>query len=49
MGRGEGDAVAVFGVFRVRMLDFSLEIWKIRPSAVFGARRKVALLGKGNA
>ena len=47
--KGELDATAVFGVFRVRRLDFSLESWKIRPSTVFGTRRKAALLGDGNA
>ena len=39
--------MAVFGVFRVRRLDFSLEIRAIRPSAVFETRRRVALRGKG--
>ena len=39
--------MAVFGVFRVRRLDLSLEIRTIRPSTVFGTRRKVALRGKG--
>ena len=39
--------MAVFGVFKVRRLDFSLEIRTIRPLAVFGTRRKVALRGKG--
>ena len=29
------------------MCDFSLGLREIRPSAVFGARRKAALLGKG--
>ena len=33
--------------FRVRRLDFSLESWEIRPSAVFGTRRKAALRGEG--
>ena len=33
--------------FRVRRLDFSLESWEIRLSAVFGTRRKVALRGEG--
>ena len=37
--------MAVFGVFRVRRLDFSLEIRAIRPSAVFGTRRKTVLRG----
>ena len=35
--------------FRVRRLDFSLEIRAIRPSAVFGTRRKVALRRAGYA
>ena len=39
--------MAVFGVFRVRRLDLSLKSWEIRPSAVFGARRRVALRGDG--
>ena len=39
--------MAVFRVFRVRRLDFSLEIRAIRPSVVFGARRKSALRGEG--
>ena len=39
--------MAVFGVFRVRRLDFSVEIRAIRPSAVFETRRRVALRGKG--
>ena len=38
--------MAVFGVFRVRRLDFSLESWEIRPSEVVGARRKAALRGE---
>ena len=41
------DAVAVFWVFRVRRLDFSLDLWKIRLLAVFGTRRKTALLKEG--
>ena len=45
--KGERDAVDVFGVFRVRRLDFSLEIRTIRPSAVFGTRRRNALRGEG--
>ena len=39
--------MAVVGVFRVRRLDFSLKSWEIRPSAVFGSRRKAALRGEG--
>ena len=35
--------MAVFGVFRVRRLNFSLEIQAIRPSAIFGTRRKTVL------
>ena len=42
----EEDAKDGNGVFRVRMLDFSLESWEIRPSEVVGARRKVALRGE---
>ena len=42
----EEDAEDGNGVFRVRMLDFSLESWEIRPSEVVGARRKVALRGE---
>ena len=30
-----------------RESSFSLEFWAIRPSAVFGTRRKAALRGKG--
>ena len=33
--------------FRVRRLDFSLKYQAIRPSAVFGTRREVALRGEG--
>ena len=35
--------------FRERRTSFSLEIRAIRPSAVFGTRRKVALRGAGYA
>ena len=34
-------------VFGERRSDFSLEIQAIRPSAVFGTRRKTALRGEG--
>ena len=34
-------------IFRERECDFSLGLREIRPSAVFGARRKAALRGKG--
>ena len=33
--------------FRVRACHFSLEYRPIRPSAVFGTRRKAALRGEG--
>ena len=35
------------GVFRERLPDFSLSFRQIRPLAVFGTRRKVALRGEG--
>ena len=34
-------------IFSVRRSDFSLKIRAIRPSAVFGTRRKAALCGEG--
>ena len=37
--------MAIF--FSVRRSDFSLKIRAIRPSAVFGTRRKAALRGEG--
>ena len=33
--------------FRERVFDFSLEIRAIRPSTVFGTRRRIALRGEG--
>ena len=39
--------MAVSRVFIVRRLDFSLKSWEIRPSTVFGTRRKVALRREG--
>ena len=42
-GEPENDAVAVFGVFRERASHFSLDLWLIRLSEFFEARRKVAL------
>ena len=33
--------------FRERRTTFSLESWKIRPSAVFGTRGRTALRGEG--
>ena len=44
----EKDPVALDLIFfRERESSFSLEIRAIQPSAVFGARRKAALRGKG--
>ena len=37
------DAVAILRIFRVRVSSFSLKYRAIRPSEVFGARRKAAL------
>ena len=34
-------------IFRERVRDLSLGLREIRPSTVFGARRKAALRGKG--
>ena len=34
-------------VFREKVSDFSLDLRKIRPSAVFGTRRRTTLRGKG--
>ena len=31
----------------MRRLDFSLELWEIRPSVVVGTRREAALRGEG--
>ena len=46
-----GDVVVVGknenGGFRERVSDFSLKIRAIRPSAVFGTRRRIALRGEG--
>ena len=47
---GEGkikDPVALDLIFSERESSFSLEIRAIRPSAVFGTRRRVALRGEG--
>ena len=35
------------GGFREKVSDFSLDLRQIRPSAVFGTRRKTALRGEG--
>ena len=40
-------AVGFLSFFRERERDFSLEYRAIRPSAVFGTRRKAALHGEG--
>ena len=46
-GRRRGGAEAKMEVLGVRRSDFSLKIRAIRPSAVFGTRRKAALRGEG--
>ena len=35
------------GGFREKVSDFSLDFGQIRPSAVFGTRRRTALRGEG--
>ena len=35
------------GGFREKVSDFSLDLRQIRPSAVFGTRRRTALRGEG--
>ena len=35
------------GGFREKVSDFSLDLRQIRPSAVFGTRRRIALRGEG--
>ena len=45
--KGEKDLVALDLIFSERESSFSLEIRAIRPSAVFGTRRRVALHGEG--
>ena len=40
-GKGFFDVVADFAIFRERIYDFSPKYWAIRPSEVFGARRKM--------
>ena len=47
MEEEEIDPVALDLIFNERESFFSLEIRAIRPSAVFGTRRRVALLGEG--
>ena len=44
-----GGALIFFVFFRERERDFSLVFRQIRPSAVFGTRRKVALRGEAYA
>ena len=41
------DPVAENGGFREKVSDFSLDLRQIRPSAVFGSRRRTALRGEG--
>ena len=43
----KGDPVAEISSFRVRVSSFSLKIRTIRPSAVFGTRRRTALRVEG--
>ena len=43
----EIDPVALDLIFLVRESSFSLEIREIRPSTIFGTRRKAALRGEG--
>ena len=48
MGKEQKVAEGKNGViFSVRRSDFSLKIRAIRPSAVFGTRRRTALRGEG--
>ena len=44
---GKGDAGSHFQTFRERGSSFSLSFCTIRPSAVFGTKRKAALRGEG--
>ena len=44
--RGKTHPVADFLLFSVRRSDFYLKYWAIRPSTVFGTRRKAALRGE---
>ena len=46
-GRGETSSSRNGGFFREMMSSFSLEIRAIRPSAVFGIRRRTALRKEG--
>ena len=46
-GGRKGDAGSHFQTFRERGSSFSLSFCAIRPSAVFGTRRKAALRGEG--
>ena len=46
-GRGETSSSRNGGFFREMMSSFSLEIRAIRPSAVFGTRRRTALRKEG--
>ena len=46
MGEGEMQWPKMV-VFREKVSDFSLDLRQIRPSAVFGTRRRIDLRGKG--
>ena len=45
--RKEKDPAADFFFSSERVSNFSLDLWKIRPSVVLGTRRKTALRGEG--
>ena len=45
--KGEIDPMAENGGFREKVSDFSLDLRQIRPSTVFGTRRRTALRGEG--
>ena len=47
MGRKKGEAEGFVFIFSERECDISLRFRAIRPSAVFGTRRKAALRGEG--
>ena len=47
MNCSRGLALGAEIYFRERTSSFSLKYWAIRPSAVFGTRRKDALRGEG--
>ena len=39
--------MAEYGGFREKVSDFSIDLRQIRPSAVFGTKRRTALHGEG--